>query len=159
MNGYKELETCGVMLMGLTSSRMVFNHSKFGKKSRKKETNVMVSNMHVTHVSLLLFGFVFWLSCLWFQTSRKKNAFLSLHVLSTFCGREEVLSLGNLRMVSLHEKLNPNKQIDLHVGLENYFFNFQILVVTIEELWHRPTSIYIPFTNHLHVRVHLADIP
>jgi hypothetical protein len=33
------------------------------------------------------------------------------------------------------------------------------LVVTIEELWHRPTSIYIPFTNHLHVRVHLADIP
>jgi hypothetical protein len=54
--------------------------------------------------------------------------------LSTFCGREEVLSLGNLRMVSLHEKLNPNKQIDLHVGLEIFFFNFQILVVTIEEL-------------------------
>jgi len=73
MNGYKELETCGVMLMGLTSSRMVFNHSKFGKKkAEKKETNVMVSNMHVTHITFTLWIRIR-LSCLWFQTSRKKK--------------------------------------------------------------------------------------
>jgi hypothetical protein len=73
--------------------------------------------MHVTHITFTLWIRIR-LSCLRFRQV-EKNAFLWLHVLSTICGQKEVLSLGNLRMVSLHKKLNPNKQIDLlHVGLE-----------------------------------------
>jgi hypothetical protein len=55
---------------------MVFNHSKFGKKGRKKETNVMVSNMHVTHISLLFFGFVF--GCLAYDFRQVEKKCISL---------------------------------------------------------------------------------
>ncbi len=83
-NGYKELETCVVMLMGLTSSRTVF---------QPLETNVMVSNMHVTCITFTLWIHIR-VGLLMIQTSIEKNAFLWLHVLSTFCSQEEVFEFG-----------------------------------------------------------------
>ncbi len=131
-NGYKELETCVVMLMGLTSSRTVF---------QPLETNVMVSNMHVTCITFTLWIHIR-VGLLMIQTSIEKNAFLWLHVLSTFCSQEEVFEFGEFEDGFIAWGTQPQQTNWSSSCWPWDSFNFQILVV-IEELWHHPTSIYL----------------
>lgn len=119
--------------------------------SSTTRTNVMVSNMHVTHITFTLWIHIR-LSCLWFRQV-EKNAFLWLHVLSTFCGQEEVLRIWGW-FLCIRNSTPTNKLIFM---LALRFFQFS----NFGSNWGIMTSSHkhIPFTNHLHVRVHLADIP
>jgi hypothetical protein len=167
MNGYKELETCGgVMLMGLTSSRTVFNHLN----------KLLWSLVCMLHMSLFTLWIRIRLSCLWFKQVEKKKciSLVTYMFYPHFVVKNKFWVWGIWRWFHCMRNSTPTKQ-NWSSCWPWDFFNFQILVV-IEELWHRPTSIYLYKTfscagchaymhglihddTTCHDKVHLANIP